>query len=217
MFHRFNPFYTMKKKEQKPETFVTYLKVSPYLKSWMECKYGKYICFPFMSRQYSCLCRYLVNNSSMSAITDFSFSEKAFNYNSPDSFFVSSPSKEVKEQCIAIQMPPVVFRGYQEIQVDGYWQLSKQGAIELRQIIKNDFMVDLFTFIDECFTNARLNGGKVTREQAIDDFITMHGIDMSWRENFWTYVKREKKCMKEEIENRREEMEKKYDRQFCYT
>lgn len=207
----------MKKKEVKSVPTVTYLKVSPYIKSWMECKYGKYICFPYMSQHYSCLCRYLINNSSMSAITDFSFSEKAFHYDNPSSFFVGCPTEEVKQQCIAIELPETVFRGHQELHTNGYWQLSKQGAIELRKIIKNEFMVDLITFIDECFLRARINGIKVTRENAIDDFITIYGIDMSCRENFWTYVKRERKSMAKEIEFRRNALEEKYDRQLCYT
>ena len=207
----------MKKKEAKPLPVVAYLKVSPYLKSWMECKYGKYICFPDMTPHHSCLCRYLINNSSMAPVTEFSFSEKAFHFQHPDAFFVGCPTEEVKKQCIAFEIPLTVFRGFQEIRTDGYWQLSKQGATELRRLIKNDFMIDLFNFIEECFLRAKLNGTKVTRENAIDDFITIYGIDMSWRETFWTYVKREKKNMTKEIENRRNALEEKYDRQLCYT
>ena len=78
-------------------------------------------------------------------------------------------------------------------------------------------MVDLFSFIDECMTRAKLNGTKVTREQAIDDFITIHGIDMSYRDNFYRYFTREKKKMLEEIEKRREEREDAFDRQYVYT
>ena len=69
-------------------------------------------------------------------------------------------------------------------------------------------MIGLFNFIEDCFLRAKLNGTKVTRENAIDDFITIYGIDMSWRETFWTYVKREKKNMTKEIENRRNEAAK---------
>ena len=153
----------------------------------------------------------------MSPITEFSFSEKAFHFQHPDAFFVGCPTEKVKKQCIAIEIPMTVFRGFQELKTNGYWQLSKQGAIELRRLIKNDFMIDLFNFIEECFIRAKLNGIKVTRENAIDDFITIYGIDMSWRETFWTYVKREKKSMTKDIENRRNALEEKYDRQLCYT
>lgn len=207
----------MKKKEMKLQPIVTYLKVSPYLKSWMECLYGKTICFPPMTQHYSCLCRYLVNNASMSPLTEFSFSEKAFNYQNPDSFFVGSPTEEVKKQCIAIALPKQVFRNYREMNVDGYWQLSKSGAIEMRKIIKHDFMVFLFKFIDDCMTRARINGTRTGREQSVDDFITMFDIDMSWRETLIRYDQRDRKKILSEIESTRERMEEIYDRQFLYT
>lgn len=210
-------FTAMKKKDTKPQPVVTYLKVSPYLKSWMECQYGRIISFPPMTQHYSCLCRYIVNNASMSRLTEFSFSEKAFSYRNPDSFFVESPSEEVKAQCIAIELPSSVFRGNREIPVSGYWQLSKPGAIEMRRLIKNDFMIYLFKWIDDCMTRARINGTRTGREQSVDDFITMFDIDMSWRETLIRYDKRDRKKIQSEIESRREMLEEKFDRQFVYT
>lgn len=215
--HCFTLLRFMKKKDVKPQPVVTYLKVSPYLKAWMESKYGKIISFPVMTQLYGCLSRYIVNNVSMSVITEFSFSDAAFNYQSKDSFFAVAPSDEVKDQCIAIELPESVWRGNKELETNRYWQLSKRGAIEMRQMIKNDFMIELFRFIEDCFVSARINGTKVTREQAIDDFITIYGIEMKERENLDRYVKREKKAMQQEIEKHRDEMEKKYDRQFTYT
>lgn len=206
-----------KKKEEKPQPIVAYLKVSPYLKSWIECKYGRIVSFPYMSQQHSCLQRYLVNNADMSPITEFSFSEKAFHYKNPDSFFVGCPTDEIKSQCIAIELPKTVYRGFRELTVDGYWQLSRQGAIELRKLIKNEFMVYLFKFIDDCMTRARINGTKSGREQSVDDFITIHDIDMSWRETLIRYDKRDRNKMLKEIEMHREELEDLYDRQFVYT
>ena len=208
---------SMKKKENNQKYVVSYLKVSPYIKSYMECKYGKVICFPAMSPHYSCLCRYLVNNASMSGITEFAFSENAFNYSNPDSFFVGCPSEEIKAQCIAIALPKTIFREYREIEVNAYWQLSRTGAIEMRRLLKNDFMVELFKFIDDCMTRARINGTKAGREQSVDDFITMFDIDMSWRETLIRYDQRDRKKISQEIEARREKMEELYDRQFCYT
>lgn len=196
---------------------MTYLKVSPYLKSWMECQYGKVISFPDMTQHYSCLCRYLVNNASMSNLTEFSFSEKAFNYRNQDSFFVECLSEEIKAQCIAIALPKTVYRNYREIEVNGYWQLSRQGAIEMRRIIKHEFMIYLFKFIDDCMTRARINGTKAGREQSVDDFITMFDIDMSWRETLIRYDQRDRKKILSEIESNREMLEEKFDRQFTYT
>lgn len=207
----------MKKKELKSQLAVTYLKVSPHIKSWMECKYGKVISFPDMTPHYSCLCRYLVNNASMSTITEFSFCEKAFHYKNPDSFFVGCPSDEIKAQCIAIALPKTVFRNYRELEVNGYWQLSKLGAVEMRRLIKHDFMIHLFKFIDDCMTRARINGTKAGREQSVDDFITMFDIDMSWRETLLRYDRRDRKKILSEIEANREMLEETYDRQFVYT
>lgn len=207
----------MKKKEAEPQVIVTFLKVSPYIKSWIERQYGKIISFPAMSQQYSCLCRYLVNNSSMAPLSEFSFSERAFHYKNPDSFFVGCPSEEVRKQCIAIALPKVVFRDYREIEVNGYWQLSRAGAIEMRRLIKHDFVVYLFKWIDDCMTRARINGSRTGREQSVDDFITMFDIDMSWRENLIRYDKRDRKKILNEIEAQRESLEELYDRQFVYT
>ena len=78
-------------------------------------------------------------------------------------------------------------------------------------------MMELFKFIDECFTRARINGTKTGREQAVDDFLTMYEIDMSWRETLIRYDQRDRKKMLQAIEEHREIMEKLYDRQFCYT
>lgn len=207
----------MKKKEQKLQPIVTYLKVSPYLKSWMECKYGRIISFQPMTQSYLCLSRYIVNNVSMTGLTDFSFSDAAFNYQNKDSFFVSRPSEEDKNLFIAIEIPKFVWRGLKNIETSRYWQLSKTGAIELRRIIKNEFMMELFKFIDDCFTRARINGTRTGREQAVDDFITMYDIDMSWRETLIRYDQRDRKKMLQAIEENREMIEKTYDRQFCYT
>lgn len=207
----------MKKKDNKTQPAVTYLKVSPYLKSWIECKYGKVIAFQPMTPHYSCLCRYIVNNVSMSPLTEFSYSEAAFSFPSKDSFFVGTPSEEDRASMIAIELPPSVWRGFNLMETNRYWQLSKSGAVEMRRIIKNDFMMDLFKFIDECFTRARLNGTRTGREQAVDDFITMHDIDMNWRETLIRYDQRDRKKMLQAIEEHREQTEKMYDRQYCYT
>lgn len=207
----------MKKKEQKSQPAVTYLKVSPYLKSWMECRYGKTICFPTMTQHHSCLCRHLVNNASMTPITEFCFSEKAFAGQTQDCLFTSGPSEEIKAQCIAIALPKTVFRCYRELEVNGYWQLSRMGAIEMRRLIKHDFMVYLFKWIDDCMTRARINGTRTGREQSVDDFLTMYDIDMSWRETLIRYDKRDRKKILSEIEASREMLEEKFDRQFVYT
>lgn len=207
----------MKNKEQKLQPVVTYLKVSPYLKSWIECKYGRIISFQPMTQAHVSLSRYIVNNASMVNLTDFAYSDAAFNYQSKDSFFACTPSDEDRNQFIAIELPKNVWRGFNNVETNRYWQLSKSGAVEMRRIIKNEFMMELFKFIDDCFTRARINGTRTGREQAVDDFITMYDIDMSWRETLIRYDQRDRKKMLQAIEEHREQIEKLYDRQFCYT
>ena len=207
----------MKKKEVKPLPVVAYLKVSPYIKSWIECKYGKVISFHPMTQAYMSLSRYIVNNASMVGLTEFSYSDAAFNYKNKDSFFAHCPSDEDKAQFIAIELPKTVWKGFNNVETDRYWQLSKAGAIDLRRILKNEFMMELFKFIDDCFTRARINGTKTGREQAVDDFLTMYEIDMSWRETLIRYDQRDRKKMLQAIEEHREMTEELYGRQFCYT
>jgi len=207
----------MKNKEQKLQPVVTYLKVSPYLKSWIECKYGRIISFQPMTQAYVSLSRYIVNNASMVNLTDFAYSDAAFNYQNKDSFFACTLSDEDRNQFIAIELPKNVWRGFNNVETNRYWQLSKSGAVEMRRIIKNEFMMELFKFIDDCFTRARINGTRTGREQAVDDFITMYDIDMSWRETLIRYDQRDRKKMLQAIEEHREQIEKLYDRQFCYT
>jgi hypothetical protein len=207
----------MKNKEQKLQPVVTYLKVSPYLKSWIECKYGRIISFQPMTQAHVSLSRYIVNNVSMVNLTDFAYSDAAFNYQSKNSFFACTPSDEDRNQFIAIELPKNVWRGFNNVETNRYWQLSKSGAVEMRRIIKNEFMMELFKFIDDCFTRARINGTRTGREQAVDDFITMYDIDMSWRETLIRYDQRDRKKMLQAIEEHREQIEKLYDRQFCYT
>ena len=153
----------------------------------------------------------------MANLTEFCYNDAAFNYQSRDSFFVSGPPEDEKDQFIAIEIPKTIWKGFNELMTSQYWQLSKAGAIEMRRIIKNEFMMELFKFIDDCLTRARISGIKTGTEQAVDDFITMYDIDMSWRETLLRYDRRDRKKMLQAIEDHRELTEKRYDRQFCYT
>lgn len=207
----------MKKKEQKPQPIVAYLKVSPYIKAWMMRKYGRTVKFPFVSQLYSVLHRYIVDNVDMKHLTEFSYSEYAFSYQQKDSFFSGVPKDIDKEQFVAIELPETAFKGPHELKVTRYWQLSSSGAKAMRRMLMDEFMVDLFKFIEDCQTRARLSGEKTTKEQAIDDFITINGIDMSCRENLDRYTRREGKRIADEIETRRLMLEEQTGLQLCYT
>ena len=207
-----------KKKEEFSQTIVTYLKVSPYLKGFVETKYGKIIRFPFSSQMYAVLYRNIVNNADMKNLTEFSYSEYAFNYQQKDSFFVNPSVANIdKSQFISIELPLKVFKGPYEVSVNRYWQLSSLGARELRKLIKEDFMVDLFQFVKDCQVRSRIGGFKTTKEQAIDDFLSVNGIELSYRDDIGRYVRRESNRILSEIESRRNLIEELSGSQLCYT
>ena len=206
-----------KKKDEKAQTIVTYLKVSPYLKGFMERKYGKIVSFPFSSQMYWILYRNIVNNADMKELTKFSYSEYAFDYQQTDSFFVNPTKDADKNEFIAIELPLKVSKGPYEIIVSKYWQLSSHGARELRKLIKEDFMVELFEFIDDCKVRNRIDGYKTTKEQAIDDFLSVNGIDMSYRDDIGRYVRRDSRRIAQKIETRRNILEETSGTPLCYT
>lgn len=215
--HPFRFTKVMKKKEQSPQPIVAYLKVSPYIKAWMNRKYGRIAKFPYVSQLHSMLYRHIVSNPDMKNLTEFSYSEHAFSFSRSDSFFSGMPKSVDKDLFVAIELPEKVYKGPHELTVSRYWQLSSSGAKVIRRMLMDEFMSDLFKFIDDCQTRARLSGEKTTKEQAIDDFITINGIDMSCRENLDRYTRREGKRIAEEIEQRRLMLEEQTGLQLCYT
>lgn len=210
----------MKKTLTKEKINVFYLKVSDYYRSFLLSKYGDIVCFPSTSQSYDLICRSVVNNGSMSPLTPFSFSETAFNYKRGNSVFdinISLPEEEERENYIAIGMPVLVSRFGKPVETSNTWQISRFGAIELRKLIIREFWQDFMEFVDDCFTRARIQGTKVTRENVMADFMSLHRIDMKHYENMVRYDQRFRKRRMEEIEQSRTLMEGKYDAQFTYT
>lgn len=210
----------MKKTITKEKINVFYLKVSDYYRSYLLSKYGEIVCFPTTTQAYDLIYRSVVNNGSMSALTPFAFSEAAFNYNRSDELFdidISLPSQDEQKNFIRIVMPKVVSRFGKPVEISNTWQINRYGAIELRKLIIREFWQDLFEFIDECFTRARINGTKITRENAMSDFMSINGIDMKHYENMVRYDQRFRKRRIKEIELNRDLLEVKLDSQFTYT
>lgn len=210
----------MNKSVKTTQPIVAYLKISSYMKGYLQTKYGEIVSFPFSTRLYSTVFQYIVNNPSMSPVTPFSFSQKAFHYKREDSVFdidVSLPPEDEREQFVAIELPAFVFRYGKEVPVTPFWQFSRKGSVEIRKLIHKEFWINCLEFIDECFVRARIGGTKVTRENAIADFMTINNIDMVWYETLVRYNNRFRQKIGKEIEMKRSEMEEFTDRQFCYT
>lgn len=210
----------MKKLLTKEKINVFYLKVSDYYRSFLLSKYGDVVCFPSISQAYDLICRCVVNNGSMSLLTPFAFSEAAFTYKRNSAMFdinINLPEEEERQNFIAIAMPVVVPRFGKQVETSSTWQISQRGAIELRKLIIREFWQDFFEFADDCSTQARIQGTKVSRENSMSDFMTIHQIDMNHYENLMRYDRRFRKRRIKEIEQNRILMEDRYDMQFTYT
>lgn len=212
----------MNKKNDTPKENVMYVKLSIYFRKYIESKYGKSpVCFPLLSPMYSCIERYIVNNYNLSPISALSFSEYAFNYKGDNGLYencnVSVPSEEDKANFLAIVIPGQVFRIGSLIKTSNNWQLSYQGAIEFKKLIRREFWIECIKFIDDCFHAARLQHFSVTRENAISDFLVAYNIPMTSYESILRSERRARIELRSEIENRRNWMETLNDTALTYT
>lgn len=210
----------MSKSVKTTQPIVAYLKISDYLKSYLQTKYGEIVSFPFSTRLYSVVSQHIVNNPSMTPFTPFSYSQEAFRYKQGEGAFninISLPLESERAQFVPIELPEFVYRFDKRMTVTPLWQFSKLGAIEIRKFIDKEFWIDCLEFIDDCFLRARIGNTKVTRENAIADFMTIYNIDLIWYETLIRYAQRRRKRIAYEIEMKRSQMEEYTDRQFCYT
>lgn len=210
----------MKKTLTKEKVNVFYLKVSDYYRSYLLSKYGNVVCFPTTTRAYDLICRSIVNNGSMSPLTPFAFSEAAFVYKRDNAVFdisISLPPEEERMNFIEIGMPSIVYRFGKPVETGNTWQISRPGAVELRKLIVREFWQDMLEFVDDCFTRARIQGNKITRENAMSDFMSIHGINMKHYETMLRYERRFRNRRVEEIESNRSFIESRLDSQFTYT
>lgn len=210
----------MKKTLTKEKINVFYLKVSDYYRSFLLSKYGDIVCFPSTSQSYDIIYRCIVNNGSMADLTSFSYSDSAFNFKRGNSLFdinIYLPLEEDRENFIRIAMPDTVARFGKQVETSSTWQISRPGAVELRKAIVREFWQDCLMFIDDCLTRSRIQGTKVTRENAISDFMQAYNIDMRVYETMLRYERRFRNRRIEEIEQNRLFIETAMDMQFTYT
>lgn len=197
-----------------------FLKVPDYQKKYLEMRYGSPVCFPQASMMQLYLRRYLVRNSTMKRITDFSCSSAAFNItsSSPTIFTEYQPIKdEERAEFVEIEIPDEVMYGNKMVKVDKFFQLNPQGTRLLRKEIKNEFWMAFSQFRDECiFRAARINE-TVNTEDAMSDFMNIYDIDMRYFESLMRNWWRVKRKIKDGIDSRREDMEDKSGNVFLYT
>lgn len=197
-----------------------FLKVPDYQKKYLEIRYGSPVCFPQASMMQLYLRRYLVRNSTMKRITDFSCSSAAFNLtsSSPTIFTEYQPIKDdERAEFVEIEIPDEVMYGNKMVKVDKFFQLNPQGTRLLRKEIKNEFWMAFSQFRDECiFRAARINE-TVNTEDTMSDFMNIYDIDMRYFESLMRNWWRVKRKIKDGIDSRREDMEDKSGNVFLYT
>ncbi len=197
-----------------------FLKIPDYQKKYLEIRYGSPVCFPQASMMQLYLRRYLVRNSTMKRITDFSCSSAAFNLtsSSPTIFTEYQPIKDdERAEFVEIEIPDEVMYGNKMVKVDKFFQLNPQGTRLLRKEIKNEFWMAFSQFRDECiFRAARINE-TVNTEDAMSDFMNIYDIDMRYFESLMRNWWRVKRKIKDGIDSRREDMEDKSGNVFLYT
>lgn len=197
-----------------------FLKVPDYQKKYLEIRYGSPVCFPQASMMQLYLRRYLVRNSTMKRITDFSCSSAAYNLtsSSPTIFTEYQPIKDdERADFVEIEIPDEVMYGNKMVKVDKFFQLNPQGTRLLRKEIKNEFWMAFSQFRDECiFRAARINE-TVNTEDAMSDFMNIYDIDMRYFESLMRNWWRVKRRIKDGIDSRREDMEDKSGNVFLYT
>lgn len=197
-----------------------FLKVTDYQKKYLEMRYGSPVCFPQTSMMQLYLRRYLVKNSTMKRITDFSCSSAAFNRttSTPTIFTEYQPIKdEERAEFVEIKIPDEVMYGNKMVKVDKFFQLNPQGTRLLRKEIKNEFWMAFSQFRDECiFRASRINETAYT-EDIMSDFMNMYNIDIKNFETLLRNWRRMRTFIIGNIENKREELEDKSGNVFLYT
>ena len=195
------------KEAKKVKTF--FLKLSPYLKCFVERKYGNPVQFPVGSIYYTFMQRSLVNNPSFKKLSDFSYSSVAFNMSSGSLFTVGMNhlSEDEKKNFVEIVMPAKLYRIYGNVIPSSTYEISPTGAKAMRAEIKREFWIDFSKFYDECKFRAGRIDEEVTLKNSMADFIILNQIDMGDLDKLLKYWHRWKSWMKNDTERKRENAE----------
>lgn len=207
-------------KDNKNDDHVMYVKVSEYVKCYYTMKYGNPVYLPESNHLYAILFAKSCENIGMKPLTEFSYSEMAFNYEHEGKIFdieVASPPEDERELFMPVVIPDQAMYGKKVVKTNSYWQLSKDGAVEFRKKSKREFWYAVNEFINECVAYAKARGEQITTESAISDFLIAYGIPM---EHFDSLVRQERRVrtgFSKEIEKHRDFIEERCGRELLYT
>lgn len=208
------------KRTNETEPHVMYVKVSEYVKCYFTMKYGNPVYLPEASPLHAVMFTKLCENRTMKLLTEFSYSELAFNYDRDGKIFdieLAAPAKDEKDLFMSVVIPDQAIYGKRVVATNASWQLSKDGAVEFRKRSKREFWNAVNEFINECVTYAKARGECITTESAISDFMIAYDIPM---EHFESLVRQERRMRTEyskEIEKHRDFMESRCGRELLYT
>lgn len=199
---------------------TTFVRISNYVRMYFYVKYGSPVNLPYSHPLYQLMSSHLVNNPTLCRISKQSSCHAAID------LYTRSCISDVPEglsegesvdELMEVVMPDTIHRSGTSISVGPYFQLDNIGARLFRKSAKSEFWQEMQLFIRQCFIRAANRGEKVSREEAISDFIIAYGIPMSLYENMLRCERRERKRLDEEIENKRDFMERRINDVFIYT
>lgn len=197
-----------KNENKKVKTF--FLKVSPFLRSYLERKYGNPVQFPVGTIYYTFMQRSLVDNPGFRKLSDFSYSYAAFSTINNDCLFkvtANQLSEDEKKNFVEIAMPTELYRVYGNVTPSSTYEISATGAKAMRAEIKREFWIDFSKFYDECkFRASRINE-EVTLKNTMSDYIILNQIDMGELDKLLKYWRRWKIWMKEDVDQKRDRAE----------
>ena len=200
-------------------TNTTFVRVSSYVRRFFYVKYGTPVVLPIGHPMHQLMLRHLVYNPTLQLI-----SKQSVNRASMDpairSNIIELQTCQQADECdelMEVVMPDTVLRTGVAKQTNWYYQLDNAGARLFRKEAKNEYWQEMQLFIRQCFVRSALMGEKVSREEAISDFMIGYGIPMSHYESMVRCERRERRRQEEEIEQRRDFMEKRANDVFLYT
>lgn len=213
----------MKKSKPKQidvDSYVTYVRMSEYYKSFYEIKYGAPVSFPDMHPLSIILENNIVFNPSLKELTKYAYTQMAYEYDFNNKLFdvnIACPPDDEKNDFLAVVLPKTIRRHDKVYNVNSMWQLGKDGAIAFREELKREFWVDMEMFIEQCFCRAHALGESCNREAAISDFLIAYDIPMSHFESLLRAERRFRIQQLKKIEKQREFMEERSCSIFLYT
>lgn len=200
-------------------TNTTFIRVSSYVRRYFYIKYGTPVVLPMGHPMYQLMMRHLVYNPTLERI-----SKQSSNRASMDPAIRSTihelqvhAQADDSDELMEVAMPDTIIRTGVAKQTNWYYQLDNAGARLFRKEAKSEYWQEMQLFIRQCFIRSANRGEKVSREEAISDFMIAYGIPMSHYESMVRCERRERRRLEEEIEQRRDFMEQRINDIFIYT